>query len=109
MAHQGLYIDYNFCTGCMTCQIACQMEKGLSDDQNGILIQQIGPFQVEGEKWEFDYIPVPTDFCDLCAHRTELGKQPTCVQHCQAACMEWGSIEELAKKVISAKQVIFAV
>ena len=28
MAREGLLIDYEFCTGCHTCEIACQMEHG---------------------------------------------------------------------------------
>ena len=27
------------------------------------------------------------------------GKQPTCIQHCQAQCLDWGDVEDLAKKV----------
>lgn len=108
MTVNALLIDYNYCTGCHTCTIACQMEKGLPDDKNGLIIQQIGPFVVEGEKWEYDYLPSPTDFCDLCASRTAKGKIPNCVQHCQAACMDWGPLEELAKKVTTAKQVLFS-
>ena len=40
---------------------------------------------------------VPTDQCDLCADRVEKGKLPTCVKHCQAGCMQYGSVEELSK------------
>ena len=37
------------------------------------------------------------------------GKEPTCVHHCQAACMEYGKIEDLAKKLTDhPKQVLYA-
>ena len=47
--------------------------------------------------------------CDLCAERTAKGKKPTCVKHCQAFCMEYGPVEELAQKMATAKtkQVLF--
>jgi Fe-S-cluster-containing dehydrogenase component len=31
-----------------------------------------------------DYLPLPTDLCDLCAARTSRGEKPSCVNHCQA-------------------------
>ena len=108
MAVNALLIDYNYCTGCHTCTIACQMEKDLPDDKNGIILMQVGPMQIEGDTWEYDYVPVPTDFCDLCADRIAKGKKPSCVQHCQAACMDFGTLEELAKKVSTSKQVLFS-
>ena len=40
---------------------------------------------------------VPTELCDLCKDRVTKGKKPTCVQHCQAAVMKYGPIEELVK------------
>ena len=108
MAIKALLIDYNYCTGCHTCTIACQMEKSLPDDKNGLIIQQVGPLHIEGDSWEYDYIPVPTDFCDLCADRTAQGKAPNCVQHCQADCMSWGEIEDMARKISTTKQVLFS-
>jgi Fe-S-cluster-containing dehydrogenase component len=46
-----------------------------------------------------DYLPFPTDLCDLCAERTAAGEQPSCVKHCQAACMSYGPIAELVQKM----------
>ena len=45
------------------------------------------------------YLPFPTELCVLCARRTRQGLEPACVQHCMAACMQYGRIEELAKRV----------
>lgn len=36
--------------------------------------------------------------CDGCEERRALGKVPTCVQHCQAQCMDFGPIDEMAEK-----------
>ena len=35
----------------------------------------------------------------MCASRTEAGKMPMCVQHCQAWCMYYGEAEDLVKKM----------
>ena len=51
------------------------------------------------DKWEWTYMPVITQACDMCAARTEIGKMPMCVQHCQAWCMYYGEAEELVKRM----------
>lgn len=43
--------------------------------------------------------PSFTRICDLCADRRAHGKLPSCVFHCQAKCMEFGPVDELAKKL----------
>ncbi|MCL2826564.1 MAG: oxidoreductase [Eggerthellaceae bacterium] len=105
----GILIDYAWCTGCFSCQVACQMEHGYPLDQFGIKVIEIGPWEYEPDKWQLAYYALPTDQCDLCADRVALGKGPSCVQHCQAKCMEFGPVEELAAKLTDhPKQVLFA-
>ena len=99
MAEYGLLIDYEWCTGCHTCEVACQMEHSLPTDQWGIKLTEVGPWEYAPEKWQYTYMPVPTDQCDLCARRTAHGKLPTCVHHCQAQCIEYGPIDELVEKL----------
>jgi Fe-S-cluster-containing dehydrogenase component len=94
----GLLIDYEYCTGCHSCETACKVELDLPTGQYGIKILQDGPRQLESGKWEYNYLPIPTSLCDLCQKRVGTGKLPTCVHHCQAACMTYGPIDELAKK-----------
>ena len=96
---QMLAVDYEFCTGCHTCEIACQQEHGLAPDRFGIKLTQIGPDQITERKWQYEFVPVPTDRCDRCARRQAAGKPPTCVQHCQAGCLYCGTLEELAEKI----------
>lgn len=95
----ALLIDYKYCTGCHTCEVACQKEHGLAPEQFGIKLTQIGPDQIEERTWQYEFLPVPTDRCDRCASRVGRGKLPSCVQHCQAGCMHYGSVEELAKMI----------
>jgi anaerobic dimethyl sulfoxide reductase subunit B (iron-sulfur subunit) len=110
MARNGILIDYKYCSGCHTCEVACQKEHGLSVGQWGIKVQQNGPWQIKGtKKWVYDYVPTPTDLCTLCVKRTSAGKLPTCVQHCWTGCMKFGPLEELVKEMGNkSKQVLFA-
>lgn len=108
MPQHGLLIDYDFCTGCHSCEMACKVEKGLPEGQWGIKLTEYGPSEIAPDKWDFFYVPIPTALCDLCADRVEEGRLPACVHHCQALVMEYGPIEELAKKLTEKpKQVLF--
>ncbi len=97
MAKKGLLIDYNFCTGCHSCEMACKQELELSIDQFGIKVSKVGPWKIGESRWQYDYIPAPTDLCDLCAGRVAEGKLPACVHHCQSACMYYGDLGDLVK------------
>lgn len=39
----GLFIDYGYCTGCHTCEVACKKEHHLKKGQWGIHVLQDGP------------------------------------------------------------------
>jgi anaerobic dimethyl sulfoxide reductase subunit B (iron-sulfur subunit) len=110
MAKMGLFIDYEFCTGCHTCEVSCKMEHDLPEGEWGIKLAQVGPWQVgKSDKWQYDYIPIPTIQCSLCAERTTKDKLPICVHNCQSACMKYGPVEDLAKIMANKeKTVIFA-
>lgn len=95
----GLLIDYEFCTNCHTCEVACKKELDLKVGQYGIRVLEDGPRQTPNGKWEWTYLPLPTSLCNLCEKRVEEGRLPTCVHHCQAGIMEYGTIEELSKKL----------
>lgn len=105
----GLLIDYQFCTGCHACETACKMELQLPAGQWGIKLAQDGPRQLESGRWEYSYVPMPTSLCNLCEERVAMGKKPTCVHHCQAGVMYYGTVEELAQKMVEKpKMVLFA-
>lgn len=105
----GLLIDYEFCTGCHTCEMACKVEHKLPEGQWGIKLQQLGPYEIAPRKWDFRYMPMPTALCDLCAARVDEGRWPTCVHHCQASVMEYGAVDDLAKRMTKPTMVLYSV
>ena len=75
-----------------------QVEHGwAAGEANGVILFEDGPRMMANGKYEYNNLPVFTSQCDLCADRTALGKLPTCVHHCQSACMKYGTVSELAK------------
>ena len=106
---QGLLVNYKYCDGCHACETACKVEGGLEPGHYGIQVVKIGPWEIARGKWQYDFVPVPTDECNLCASRVAEGKLPTCVHHCQSMCIEWGPVDELAKKAAAeSKCVLFS-
>ena len=91
----GLLIDYEFCTVCQSCEVACKEEHGIPVGQWGIKVIDEGPWQISEKTWNWNKIAVPTDLCDLCADRVAEGKKPTCVHHCLAQVLKFGPVDEL--------------
>ena len=63
----GLMIDYEYCSGCHACEVACKKEHDMPKGDFGIRLVTMGPFETSDGKWEFNNIPVPTHLCDLYA------------------------------------------
>lgn len=103
----GLLIDYHFCTGCHSCEVACQQEHGFPAGKNGIRVTEFEYETFSG--LAIDYLPYPTDLCDLCIARHKEGMRPACVHHCQSRCMSFGPLEELVDEMQARpKMVLFA-
>lgn len=104
----GLLIDYEYCTGCHACEVACIKELNLPLNQYGIKLLTDGARQMPDGKWDLNNIPLPTSLCNLCEDRVAKGKMPSCVQHCQALVMSYGPVKELAEKMArKPKMVLF--
>ncbi|HBQ85597.1 MAG TPA: oxidoreductase [Syntrophomonas sp.] len=105
----GLLIDYEYCTGCHACEVACMKELDLPLNQYGIKLLEDGPRQLpNSSKWDLNYIPFPTALCNLCENRVADGKMPSCAQHCQAMVITYGPVKELAEKMArKPKMVLF--
>ncbi len=94
----GLLIDYEYCTGCYACRLACCQEYGHEAGSSGMqVIEQVQPLP-KGKAY-LCFLPFPTELCVLCAPRTKKGLQPACVQHCMADVIQWGPLEELSKQL----------
>ncbi len=91
---KGLLIEYEYCTGCYSCEVACKQEHNFSPGACGIKINEI--ITEKDGKMRIDYVPVVTPLCNLCAALTAAGEKPACVKHCQSAIMWYGTIKELA-------------
>ena len=99
MKTHALLIDYKYCTGCHSCELACRQEKHIeSQDEWGIKLAEFGPEKLAGE-WYWNYVAVPSSLGDLCASRLEAGKKPACVHPCLAKCMEAVPLAEVPARL----------
>jgi Fe-S-cluster-containing dehydrogenase component len=97
---KGLLVDYNYCTGCHACEVACKNHLELPVGKWGIKLVEVGPFEIEKgtpSKFEWINMPIPTELCDMCEDEVAKGYKPMCVHHCMAACLEYGTLDELTK------------
>lgn len=101
----GLLIDYEYCTGCFACQIACAQEYNWPAGMGGIRVQEIVQNLPKGKAY-LTYFPFPTELCILCKPRTQKGLKPACVKHCMSGCMTWGEVEELSKEMIKKPRMV---
>jgi len=99
----GLLIDYEFCIGCRSCEIACKQEHNRPPEEWGIRVMKVEP-EVSGGK--LYYFPFPTDKCNLCGKRRAKGLEPACVKHCLAKVIRFGTIEELAKHMLKKSKTV---
>lgn len=106
----GLLIDYEWCSGCQSCEVTCKEEHNYPVGKWGIRVFTDGPWELEEGCGVFNYnkIPVPTDLCDLCAERTARGREPICVHHCLANVITYGPVDELSTRLNEkTKQVLW--
>ena len=69
----GLFINYEYCTGCHVCEVACKKVHDLPEGQYGIVLCEDGPRKNINGKWELTYLPLPTHLCDFCEERVKAG------------------------------------
>lgn len=108
MSEYGLLIHHEYCTGCHSCEVACKNVLDLKEGEFGIRVLQDGPRKNPDGSWEYNYIPLPTTLCDLCAARVEEGRLPSCVHHCQGGIMFFDTLENLqALQATKARSSLF--
>jgi len=96
MPKYGLLIDYEYCVGCHTCEVACKQEYDRPEGEWGIRVLEVAPEVSGGRRY---YLPFPTDHCKLCGKRIAQGLLPSCVKHCQSGVITFGRIEALAQEM----------
>jgi len=100
----GLYIDFDWCSGCHACELACKQENDLGLTQWGIKVFE-RTYETD-EKMVIEYIPIPTEYCNFCMQRLARGQKPACVLHCMTQCMAFGPLEEMAKLAAAKKKSV---
>jgi len=108
MSKNGLLIHYEYCTGCHTCEVACQQEHDFPVGKCGIKVTEY-VYAAEKKPVAVDFLPFPTELCDLCINRCREGEMPACVKHCQSFCMSFGPIDQLVNQMEGlARSAIFS-
>ena len=100
----GLYIDYDWCSGCHACELACKQEHDLKTDQWGIRVVERS--YRTADRITIEYVPIPTEYCNFCMARVKEGKSPACVHHCMTKCMDFGPMEEMTKLASKKKKTV---
>jgi anaerobic dimethyl sulfoxide reductase subunit B (iron-sulfur subunit) len=98
MSKNGMLIDYEYCTGCLTCEVACQQEHDYPPGRSGIKVTE-HVLQTRKKPVFIVYQPFLTEWCVLCARRTKAGELPSCVKHCPASCLSYGPLGELVREM----------
>ena len=102
----GLLIDYEYCTGCHACEVACAQEfRRPAGIIKGIEVLEVEQ-RLPNDRVYLAYLPFHTELCVLCPQHTKKGFDPPCVKHCMAACMKYGRIEDLAKEMSTKPRMV---
>jgi anaerobic dimethyl sulfoxide reductase subunit B (iron-sulfur subunit) len=88
--------------------VACQQEHDFPVGKCGIKVSE-HVYEAIKKPVAIDFLPFPTELCDLCINRHKEGQKPACVKHCQSFCMTFGDLEELVKEMASKpRSVLFS-
>jgi Fe-S-cluster-containing dehydrogenase component len=104
----GLLFDYEYCTGCFTCQVACAQEYHRPKEQVGVQVIETVTIRTDGSPYLI-FLPFPTENCNLCQGRTKRGEQPTCVKHCMANVIQYGKVKELVEKMDKTRMCLYSI
>mgnify|MGYP002725667325 CR=1 FL=1 len=106
MSDYAILIDYEYCTGCRTCEVACKQEYHRPAEKVGGV--QVTEFihTLPNDKLFITHIPQFTRACVFCAGRVRKGLEPACVKHCMADILTFGKLETLQKIIPEKRKAI---
>ena len=102
----AMLVDYEFCTGCSACEAVCMNLENHGPDRSGIRVVKMGPWIGPNNRWQYDFLPFPTDWCDLCRGKLDEKMRPPCVHHCNYGALKYGpladmnELAELKRKIV---------
>ncbi len=97
MSEYAMLIDYEYCTGCKSCEVACKQEYDRPAGKVGGVEVIEFIHTLPNDKLFITNIPTFTRACVFCAGRVKQELEPVCVKHCMANCLTFGKIEDLQK------------
>jgi Fe-S-cluster-containing dehydrogenase component len=105
MEDYSLLVDYLYCTGCHTCEVACKQEHHFpAGKEGGVRVMEM-VHELPGGKVDVTYFPYFTAACSFCASRVKKGLLPACVQHCMAGILEFGRLQDLSGRLPAGRKV----
>lgn len=106
MSEYGILIDYEYCTGCRTCEVACKQEYGRPAGKVGGVEVTEYTHTLPNGKLFITNIPHFTRACVFCAGRVKKGLKPACVQHCMADILTFDRIKNLQEQIPKKRKAI---
>lgn len=106
MPDYGMLIDYEYCTGCNACEVACKQEYHRPSGRPGGIRVVEWIQELPGGKLDITFFPMLTRLCIFCAPLTERGLPPACAKHCMAQCLKFGPVEELAAEAPEKRKAV---
>lgn len=107
MKRYAMLVDYEHCIGCSECETACLEVHGCGTDKMGIKVQKLGPWRSPDGGWQYDFVPIPTDWCDLCESVPPEGSDPACLLRCTYSVIKFGTLEKVSEFAeIKGKQIV---
>ncbi len=99
MSEYGMLIDYEYCTGCRTCEVACKQEYNRPAGKLGGVEVQEYIHTLQSGRLYITNIPHFTKACVFCAGRVKQGLEPARAKHCMAQVLTFGRIDDLKEQI----------
>lgn len=103
----GMLVDYDYCTGCHSCEVSCKERFDMAEDEWGIKLADNGHGVTARPTGNGTTCPSPPRNATCAPTGLPPGKKALCEQHCQALVITVGPLDELAKKMTKKKMVLF--